>query len=501
MATNFEIASLGLGAWLALAVSLWLGFEVRERRAAFLAGVLLPATVLGLAAWLSAWVGQRSQFGYSPAPRSEYVAVDGLNPAYASLAGLRLPPDVALSLELLPSRLPAPATNGRRPVFYASGLEFADRFFPGIWERGQQLWMHWGTTYRSVDTARFESRLAKADFYQTVICTIPFDYWPGPVHNLLQTHYIKDLIGPAFRVWTRQGVDTINLRDSLQSIADLGGNVDGRVLHLHRDPLTGRLAADGHRVLGTLRPAGQVLVRTPVYRLGGSIVLSRRPDADDGPLMADAKVIIHGANPEDVRWAARLELPAGRQSLAVPFQADGFGKQLLIWLIQPADQTDKLLVGLRDLEITHAIDPAGGAPLLQDETMPDSPPTSELAQSLFGEITWRPRQLVVRGGRAGAQGLELPPWGELWLRTSEMTGEIRGQLTGGATSGRPTLARVLWYKGGRLQILQHVWVQPEQPAEFRAWTAEPGGWIGVVIERGTGALPVNVRFTRSTLAP
>ncbi|MBI2517731.1 MAG: hypothetical protein HYV95_12575 [Opitutae bacterium] len=501
LATNFEIASVGLGAWLVLAASLWLGFAPTRRRAVFLGGLLLPALALGFTGWRSAWLGQRSQFGYSSVPRSEYVEVERLNPAYARLAGLRLPPDFALSLELLESRLPERGADGRYPVFYGAGLEFADRFFPGIWEKGQQLWMHWGTTYGPADRVRFEARLAREKYFRAVLCTVPFDYWPGSVHDLLQAYYVRDSVGPVFRQWIRRDENSLNLRDSIQSIAELGGNVDGRVLHLHRDPLTGRQASDGRRVLGTVRPAGQVLVRTPVHRVGGMVVLDRQPGAGDGPLMADVKAIVHGASPEDVRWTARLELPAGQQSLAVPFHADGSGKQLLLWITQPAEQSGKLLVGLRDLEITHAADAAGGAPVLQDETMPEAPPTLELAQSLFGDIAWRPQQLVTRGGRPGSQGLELPSWGELWLHTSGMTGEIRGRLTVTTATARPTLVRVLWYKSGRLQILQHAWVRPDRPTDFRAWTAEPGGWIGWVVERAAGAVPVEVRIVQSTLTP
>lgn len=501
LSTNFEIASVGLGAWLVLATSLWLGFAPTRHRAIFLGGLLLPALVLGVTAWRSAWAGQRSQLGYSSAPRSEYVAAEGLDPAYARLAGLRLPPDFALSLELLESKLPERGADGRRPVFYGAGLEFADRFFPGIWEKGQQLWMHWDTTYGSADRVRFEERLVREKYFQAVLCTVPLDYWPTSVHDLLKAHYVKDSVGPVFRLWNRHDESSINLRDSIQNIAELGGNVDGRVLHLHRDLLVGRQASDGRRVLGTTRRAGQVLVDTPVYRMGGVVVLDRQPGAGNGPLTTDVKVIVHGASPEDVRWAARLELPAGQQSLAVPFHADGLGKHLLLWIAQPAEQTGKLLVGLRDLEITQAADSDGGAPVLQDETMPESPFTPEHARSLLGDIAWRPQQLVTRGGRPGSQGLELPSWGELWLRTPGMTGEIRGRLAVTTTTARPTLVRVLWYKGGRLQILQHAWVSPGQPADFRAWTAEPGGWIGLVVERGAGAAPVEVRITQTTLTP
>ena len=36
--------------------------------------------------------------------------------------------------------------------------------------------------------------------------------------------------------------------------------------------------------------------------------------------------------------------------------------------------------------------------------------------------------MIVRGGTAGAEGLELAPGGETWIHTAGMTGEIRGRI-------------------------------------------------------------------------
>jgi hypothetical protein len=82
-----------------------------------------------------------------------------------------------------------------------------------------------------------------------------------------------------------------------------------------------------------------------------------------------------------------------------------------------------------------------------------------------------------------------------------MSGEIRGRVVAAAAAGRPTLVRTLWYKGGRLQILEYLWVSHDKPADFHVWTAEPGGWLGLVVEHGDGAAPVMVRVNSSTVAP
>ncbi|MEJ1971483.1 MAG: hypothetical protein WDM96_02910 [Lacunisphaera sp.] len=79
-----------------------------------------------------------------------------------------------------------------------------------------------------------------------------------------------------------------------------------------------------------------------------------------------------------------------------------------------------------------------------------------------------------------------------------MTGEIRGQfsLTG---PGEPVQAQVIWYKGGRLQILQHGWVVAGQPFVFHAWTADPGGWVGLLVDGPGNAAPVQVQVTGASL--
>lgn len=501
LATNFEIAYLGLGAWLALVTSLWLGFDGQGRRGFFIAGLMIPALLIGVTGWWSAWSGQRSQFGFSDAPRAEYLPAENAGSAFAPLRGLRLPPDLMLSLELLDHTLPDPDPEGRRPVFYGAGLEFVDRLYPSLRRKGEPLWFHWGTSYGPAELERLGRELERDDHYEAVFIIQAYDVWPVQFRPVLERHYLKDLVGPRVRRWERQDGYKVNLADTIETLTHLGGNVDGRMLHLQRHPLRVRRMADGRLLLGTTRSTGHVLLRAPTYRFGGKAVLDRLPGAGDGPLVADLKIIVHGAIPEEVRWSARIELPAGEQSVSVPFLADGHGKQLLVWITQPEEMRGRVLAGVRDLEITHAFELPGGAPQLREVVLAESPATPELANSLFGPITWRPRQLVVRDGWATEQGLALRPGGEVWLHTPDMTGVVRGQLTCAEVAGSPPFVRVFWYKGGRVQILQQGWLSRDQPFEFHAWTAEPGGWIGITVESSADAAPAIARLTSSTLTP
>jgi hypothetical protein len=58
LATNQEIACVGLAAWFALLVSLWLGFDADLRSPARLALAAVPAAVVALTGWVAAWQGQ-----------------------------------------------------------------------------------------------------------------------------------------------------------------------------------------------------------------------------------------------------------------------------------------------------------------------------------------------------------------------------------------------------------------------------------------------------------
>jgi hypothetical protein len=501
LATNFEIAYLGLAAWLVLVASLWLGFDATGRKGIFVGGLMVPALLLGLTAWSSAWVGQRSQFGFSEAPRAEYLPAEQAGPAFAPLRGLHLPPDLMLSLELIDHALPEPDAQGLRPVFYGSGLEFLDRIYPSLRRRGEPLWFHWGTSYGPPELTRLACDLDREEHFENVFILHAFEVWPPELQASLERHYIKDLLGPRVRRWTRQDGHKVDLADTIETLLALGGNVDGRMLRLERQPLGIHRTVEGSLLLGTTRAAGHALLQVPSYRFGGKAVLDRLPGTGDGLLVADFKIIVHGASPEDVRWSGRIEVPAGEQSASIPFLADGHGKRLLIWITRPPEMEAQVLAGVRELEITHAYDLPGGAPRLRDGVLPEVAVTPELAHTLFGEINWRPQQLVVRGAWATEKGLALPPGGEVWLHTKDMTGLISGHLDFSPDLGSAPAVRVLWYKGGRVQIMQQVWLTLDQPFEFRVWTAEPGGWIGITVEAIEGAAPVVVRVTDSTLTP
>jgi hypothetical protein len=350
LATNYEIASLGLAAWLALAVSLWLGFRKEARGIWFGLGVLLPALLLGTTAWWSAWQGQRSQFGYSHAPRGDYRSATEVDPALASLAGLRLPPDVVASLSDIAWTLPAPRGDGRRPVFFGLGLEWAGRYWPAVGQQGRPLWIHWGTTYDAAAIARLkEELLDQHGPYQVVLTTVARDDWPPELRSVLEKAYVAETVGPVIKRWTRRGPSTFNRADSFETLARLGGNVEGRYLFFDRQPLVFQQGSDGRVLLGTSQLHGNFLLRARTYRLRAVAVLERLTDDLQRPITADMKVIIHGGIPEDVRWSAHVEIPAGQRAATVPVSVDAAGQMTEWWFTQPNGQAGLAFGGYREI--------------------------------------------------------------------------------------------------------------------------------------------------------
>lgn len=502
LATNYEIACVGLGAWCVLITSVWLGFGLDGgRRRVLAAGLVLPALIVGGTAWGTAWQGNRSQFGFSRAPRDSYRLAENAGVAFTYLRGLRLPPEVWHSFELLERTLPAPGSDGLRPVFYGPGLEFADRFYPAVRVPGRPLWGHWGTSYGPREIEELTAQLVSGRYYKTVVVTIGFEDWPDALRHALQKYYVWHNAGAAMRAWTWRDEDTVDFANVFRSLERLGGNLDGRRLHFDHRPLGSRRLAGEGFVLGTDRADGAVLVRAPFYRMRGVAVIERLPGAGDGPVHADFKVTRHGAVPEEARWAGRLELPAGQRSARLTFEADGFALPVELWARQESDRAG-IYIGFRELEITNAIDAEGDAPTLALKPLASDQPTPEMLGALFGDVAWRPQRLSLRGGRpeVSPAGLELSSGGELWLHTDRMTGELAGELSLPRHSP-PVLFRVVWYKGARVQVLQNGWIQPGDPTLFRAWTAEAGGWIGLVIESTDRPATVRVKVTRSTLSP
>jgi hypothetical protein len=499
--SNYEISHLGLAAWLVLAVSVWLGAgPTIPARRWLLAAVALPALALATSAWTSAWKGQRSQFGYSPAPRTAYVPVSQLVPSLGALQGLRLPPELADSLRMSERILPMADEQGRYFVFYGLGMEWMDRFFPARREKREPLWFHMGTSYDTAATSRLAARLRDGEF-DVVFCTIARTEWPADIEQALGQKYTRENAGSVVFVWEPKAPDAPDLSDGFDTLARLGGNVVGAVLHSDRYHFKYRRSADGTVVMGTPRKTGQVMLNTPTYRVSGIAVIDRLPGTGDEPLASLAKITVHGSSPEEVLWSERLVLAPGEQTRRVAFTVDPGARSVMFWIDNGyTGQERKVFAGYRELEIQAAVEGPVAAPVLRPGVQPARLADREEVSALFGDQDWRPETLLLREAQPGAAGVGLTLGGEIWFHTPNMTGLVEGRIRKVPGPQDGPMVRVVWYKGGRLQLMQNGVVPDAGNYAFRVWTAEPGGWIGILTDPGENAA-VEVEVTHSTLQP
>ncbi|HUL51847.1 MAG TPA: hypothetical protein VLT83_00425 [Opitutaceae bacterium] len=495
LATNYEIDYVGMAAWLALAAGLWLGFEVPSRGAAFYGGLVLPALLVAAISWESAWRGQRSQFGYSSAPRGAYRDGGAVDPDFAYLRGTFLPPEECESLaDLARWHRIQPPVGG---VLYGPGLEWLERAWPVAKVPRLPLAIRWGATCGPRESAALAAALRPGGELPTVLVSLPEDLWRGESLAVLARSFTRTQLAPQIVLYERGHPKPIPGEPG-EVLGKIGGNVDPRLLSAWMAPQADGRGGD---FLGVTRGDGALAVTAPCRRATNEAVLRRRGTAE-GPAIA-IRFWVNAQRADGAErtiWEKFVDLPAGEPGLVVPCgELDAAGLSLVFRVSVPATAAGRVAAGWRGPTITHAVDGPAEPPRLRKATLPEVPVDPAMLAALF-PTGWRPDQVVVRGGRLTDAGCELPPGGEIWTRVPGVLTEYSGLA--GETSGRsgaPTPAvRVVWYKGGRLQFeSQGVLRESDHRMEFRAWSAEPDGWFGILADADPAtAAPVVVRVTR-----
>lgn len=484
MATNHEIAYVGLAAWLVCLVGIWIGFDLPRKGLAGVA-VTLIAGALGVVFWHSAWLGQRSQFGHSQVARSVYLPAEEAGEAYAYLQGTSLPPEIVRSMHAVAGwrdRLD-PADQGR--VFHGPGLEWLDRLWPASRPKGVPLWMHIGTTYHEAESKNLSRSLLAGGLYRHVVVPEAYDHWPSEVKLALAGSYSARRMGPVWRVYERASLASVTKRP-FEFLEAFQGNVDPRLLASDME----LFVASGHRFfLGVTEGRGEVRFTHPSYRLSGEVVVTRMVETDPNAEVK-ARFELFAENGDEL-WTLKsfdVVLPPGSPEVVQEFTADGLGRPMRFAVTLDAAEPARFAAGWRAFRLSHAFDGPDEPARLSEEAA-DVEPLSEQALAALLPGSWRPAKAFTRGGRLTSAGFELPAYGELWLWTPQVT-EISG-VAAAAEPGRLSSwlsLRAVSYKGGRVDIsFQRVASMEEREIGFRTWSAEPGSWLVVVARPDPGA--------------
>lgn len=497
-ATNFDIGYVSLAAALVLTVGLWLGFGLVPRGLVFWGGLVIPCVLVGAVAWESAWRGQRSQFGHTSAPREAFLPAETADPAYAYLRGLRLPPEMHMSLETVAKWLHSIEKGGRSPVFYGPGIEWLERIFPAVKPGPMPLLAQWGATYGQRDLDRLHHGLQFEGCYTAVLSVHAWDAWTKETAVFLDYFFAKSELGPVIDLRERTAMPAV-LRDAVNFRNQFGYNTAANVLNFNGTRIEPLADSTNQPFLGVSKGTGRIWVGAPINRMRGEAVVQRIEGSADKPAYADFSAVLHQSRA--ARWSARLELPVGQRTVAVPFEIDGSGEQVDLVAEIPPAFAQQISGGYRGLRITDVMADSGPAPYLRAGKPADEP--INLSETFIAGA-WRPERCTLRAGSVTPAGVELRAGGELWLYSPGLLTELLGEisLAEGKQGSVAPFIRVVWYKAGRFELIhQEVLSESNPKTSFRAWSAEFNGWFGILVDQVPGSISVTVRITKAEVAP
>ena len=495
--TNMDIAYIALAGWFALLVALWLGFGLPARGPWFLGGVIVPALVIGAVAWESAWQGQRSQFGYSHAPRNEYRSGALAGPEFSYLEGTRVPPELFASIEAVGKWRAALPANRRAAMLYSGGSEWMAHIWPAPPTPELPLYILGGWQFGPREYAATR-KAVKSGAYQEIMVSLVLDHWTPELVQILGLRYNRQSLGGVFYHYS--WLETFS-GAPLQFLQSFGGTVDARKLSspgdffpLHDQP--------GKLFIGTSTGRETMKLTLGTNRLQGQVVVSRLGSDLGRPLAADFTIFAeYDADQRYPRWSQHVVLPAGQSEVLVDYSIDSSSLPVRFYVEIPPGFAGQVAAGWRGPVVYHsALDlPATPEWLYRDPKPVSALKPEEIARILPADRTWTPDTVYLRGGRVTAQGLELEEGGELWIRASGFVTEFSGiaSLTGDRVPADTPHIHGIWLKGARMEDhTRKRLLAPGQSADFRTWCGEPDGWLIVAIDPMPGTPPVRLQINR-----
>jgi hypothetical protein len=462
--------------------------------------LVLPVVLNGVLGWHSAWLGQRSQFGHSPAPRAAYVDGEKIDPEFAYMRGTKMPPELVDSFQKLAAWRRGLAPERRTAIFFGTGTECLARIWPAIHQPGMSAYIVFGNMGKH-EEARLVNALRTGLFKEITILQWA-DYWPEAAGTRLRYAFDKRPVGFDFYVYSLPPEPCVSIHP-VQFVRNFGGNTDPRKVRSDADYLD--LAEEGQKFLGVTAGRSEMLLDYPTNRLRGEVVLRRGAEAPNGPLAADFGVYATGGGARYERWRAHVELPEGQEEVRVEYEVDSSHLPTVFTVEIPPEFSGQVRAGWRLPGIEHVLAEGPETPDWFYRGAAAVMELNEAALSMLLPGAWRPAEAWLRGGRVTDDDIELSPGGELWLRVkgivTEMTGHVELAVPGVWAGDLPVL-RSMWFAGCRLDVFTDDAVRREDGRqEFSVWCSEPGGWLVIGLEPMAKAPAVKVRVHAVQSAP
>jgi hypothetical protein len=486
--TNNEIAYLALAATLVYGVSLWLGFNIPTRGGWFVGGLCLPALLIGAASWESAWKGQRSQFGHSDAPRSQYIAAENLGPDFAYLRGLRITPTEFHSLAAAASWRALLSEAERAKIFYGPACDWLEHIWPV--RKIQHLGLVASAFDSERETALFEREVLSGSGCSYLLVPEAWDYWNESVTRLLGQRFFPERIGSHFFVYRKYPDNVLHSRP-LQFLPGIGGNVVSTKL-FSTMPL--QELSDGRRFVGVDRGSGELNLGVPCNRVGGEAVLKRIPGNQSINVPVRFEAFAAGGEARYSRWKHEAVLAEGQDEVVIPTgELDSSGGSAVFTVAVPEALNGKVFAGWRSPLILHVVDNSTEPPHLQIGAPPFGildPKTAAgfLPPALQNSAVYFCNAAVINGEINFSRG------GEIWIH---MKGMVHGiVITGQAKEAGNWHARlhVVHYISGRIEFFHPLGDPDAASTRFEAASTQGEGWLGLLANPDPGTVPFTVKI-------
>ena len=499
LGTNYEIAYIAFSAAFALFVSLTLAFNFRYLFKATALVLLLPAIIVGLAAWSSAWQGQRTLFGHSGSLRSDYVVLADVAENYSYVDGLHIPPEFANSYAAIQYFMPEPDANGLHPIFYATGLEWLERIWPAVKIPKLPLWLYFGTTYQQTERDMLYQAMLPPSTYDAVLASVPWNHWLDREKIFLNIFSEPQFCGSVILHYplAKEG---ISRRDPIHLVNLLGINFEPALWRLE-PPYEIELDSKHHVFFGSSKSQATFYFDGIMSRSIAHPVIHRfNPDSLE-PVSARFFIDHFNDGAWLPLWSETLTLQPASPELSTSFPFDAHWHRL------------RFRVELLDSAESVAV--AGWRP----PTMLDSPPSNEEPPPLLPsppavmrdlpdfaaaliKSDWIPDQFVVRNGRLDGDKFSLADRGQLWMRADQGLDSLAGIATLAAPTPLASVkVVVLWFKGGRIQITDQFTLDHEHPSRpFKSWSSGHEGWFGILLQQPADSSLVEIKIEQTQLS-